>query len=164
MKKSFKSCAAVGFAAALSAGCLLYTAAPALASNSSDAKLCQKLGWQLVATATGDSFKNQGNCVSYAARGGQFQGACLDTAQIWADGRLTAPLDTLNNLSVYRTGDGSCGAGIQAFQTIVGADDATTANVKCVTLDANGVAQQFANYGYAVPSNWWICQRTDYTT
>ena len=38
--------------------------------NSSNAKLCQKGGWMQLVTSDGAPFANQGECVSYAARGG----------------------------------------------------------------------------------------------
>lgn len=40
------------------------------ADNSDAAKLCQHGGWQNQRTATGGSFSNTGDCVSYAAHGG----------------------------------------------------------------------------------------------
>jgi hypothetical protein len=48
-------------------------AGPALAKgggNSANAKLCQNGGWQSLFTATGGTFADQGECVSYAAQGG----------------------------------------------------------------------------------------------
>jgi hypothetical protein len=38
--------------------------------NSANAKKCQKGGWQHLTTSTGESFANEGACVSYGARGG----------------------------------------------------------------------------------------------
>ena len=38
--------------------------------NSGNAKLCQKGGWQYWVRVDQTPFKNQGDCVSYAARGG----------------------------------------------------------------------------------------------
>jgi hypothetical protein len=38
--------------------------------NSANAKQCQKGGWQTLFRSDGTSFKNDGACVSYAARGG----------------------------------------------------------------------------------------------
>jgi hypothetical protein len=46
----------------------LVDAAPG--GNSANAHACQKGGWQTLQTATGDSFTNQGACVSYGAHGG----------------------------------------------------------------------------------------------
>lgn len=52
----------------------ILTASPSLAaakgSNSDAAKKCQKGGWQEWVRADRTPFKNQGDCVSYAARGG----------------------------------------------------------------------------------------------
>jgi hypothetical protein len=49
---------AVGVAAATGAG------------NADNAKKCQKGGWQHLYRSDGTAFKNQGDCVSYAAQGG----------------------------------------------------------------------------------------------
>ena len=38
--------------------------------NSANAKLCQKGGWQHWVRIDGSAFRNEGDCVSYAARGG----------------------------------------------------------------------------------------------
>ena len=38
--------------------------------NSENAKRCQKGGWKYWVRADGTPFRNQGDCVSYAARGG----------------------------------------------------------------------------------------------
>ena len=45
-------------------------AAPAgAAGNADNAKLCQKGGWQTLFRSDGSTFANQGDCVSYAAKG-----------------------------------------------------------------------------------------------
>lgn len=46
------------------------TASAGNGGNSSNAKLCQKYGYQQLYTSTGQAFRNVGACVSYAARGG----------------------------------------------------------------------------------------------
>jgi hypothetical protein len=56
-------CAAV----ALSAGVASATAG---GGNSANAKKCQKGGWKTLVRADHTAFKNQGDCVSYAAKGG----------------------------------------------------------------------------------------------
>ena len=38
--------------------------------NSTNAKTCQKNGWQSLVTSTGSSFASEDACVSYAAQGG----------------------------------------------------------------------------------------------
>jgi hypothetical protein len=48
------------------------TTAAAGGGNSDNAKLCQKGGWQYVLRADQTALKNDGECVSYAARGGQY--------------------------------------------------------------------------------------------
>jgi hypothetical protein len=42
----------------------------AAAGNSANANLCKNGGWQTVVKADATLFKNQGDCVSYAVRGG----------------------------------------------------------------------------------------------
>ena len=46
------------------------TASGGNGGNSANAKTCQKGGWMLHTTASGASFVNQSDCVSYAAGGG----------------------------------------------------------------------------------------------
>jgi hypothetical protein len=41
------------------------------ARSSSDPELCKNGGWQNLTTSTGAPFANQGDCVSYAAHGGE---------------------------------------------------------------------------------------------
>jgi hypothetical protein len=41
------------------------------ARSSSDLELCKNGGWQNLTTSTGATFHNQGDCVSYAATGGE---------------------------------------------------------------------------------------------
>jgi hypothetical protein len=54
-------------ALALSVGVATATAG---GGNSENAKKCQKDGWQNWVRSDGTAFKNQGECVSYAAQGG----------------------------------------------------------------------------------------------
>jgi uncharacterized surface anchored protein len=51
------------------------TPTPTLVSNgnSNAAKACQHRGWQVLQGADGERFKNQGQCVRYAARGGTLE-------------------------------------------------------------------------------------------
>jgi hypothetical protein len=57
-------------ACVLTAGITAGSAIAAPGGNSANAKLCQKGGWQTLQTTSGELFANQGECVSYAARGG----------------------------------------------------------------------------------------------
>ena len=71
MSKSSKRRVAALFSVALSAGAVLGFAPPASAAgNSPNAGLCQKGGWETLVRADQSSFKNQGECVAYAAQGG----------------------------------------------------------------------------------------------
>lgn len=51
------------------------TSASAGGGNSNNAKLCNQGGWKELSRADGSKFKNAGDCVSYAARGGVFGAA-----------------------------------------------------------------------------------------
>jgi hypothetical protein len=42
---------------------------PGKGGNSANAKKCQKNGWKTLVRSDGSSFRNQGDCVSYAAHG-----------------------------------------------------------------------------------------------
>jgi hypothetical protein len=46
------------------------TTASAGGGNSGNAQACQQGGWQNLVRSDGSTFKNQGDCVSYAAQGG----------------------------------------------------------------------------------------------
>jgi hypothetical protein len=48
------------------------TVASAGGGNSDGAKACQQGGWQTLHRSDGSSFKNAGDCTSYAAQGGAF--------------------------------------------------------------------------------------------
>jgi hypothetical protein len=48
----------------------LLPAAALAAGNGENAKRCQKGGWQQLYTSSGQAFKNEGACTSYAAKGG----------------------------------------------------------------------------------------------
>ena len=62
------------------------TAGAADGGNYINAHLCQQGGWQKLVKVTGEGFSNTGDCVSYAARGGdlspiaQFQAICEEAA------------------------------------------------------------------------------------
>ena len=71
MFQTSKARAAAIAVVALSAGMVFGVGSPALAAGNSDnAKACQKGGWQTYVREDQTTFKNQGACVSYAARGG----------------------------------------------------------------------------------------------
>jgi hypothetical protein len=72
---------------ALVAGLLIAALAAsttALAGNSTNAKRCQKNGWQTLVTSSGTSFASEEECTSYAAQGGTLypasQAPCLNGA------------------------------------------------------------------------------------
>jgi hypothetical protein len=71
--------------AAVTAGLLLAAltvGGTALAGNSTNAKKCQKNGWQTLVTSSGTSFASEEDCTAYAAQGGTLypasQGPCLN--------------------------------------------------------------------------------------
>lgn len=84
---------------ALSAAALsLAGTAVAGGGNSENAQRCQHGGWQTLLRTDGSAFRNQGECVSYAARGGLLQEMAS----------LTVTFEKVNclNLRVIATGFG----------------------------------------------------------
>lgn len=81
-------------ALALSLGALAAPAAVAATpdpGNSGSAHACQHGGWQSLRGSDGTTFKNQGQCVSYAARGGTFAAPATVAVGSPAFGHYTAP-------------------------------------------------------------------------
>jgi hypothetical protein len=78
---------------ALSVGVATATGGNGNGGNSDAAKACQKGGWKDLARAEdGLGFKNQGDCVSYAARGGTLQPACTAGSENFStDANLSKP-------------------------------------------------------------------------
>jgi hypothetical protein len=66
--------------------------------NSANAQLCQKGGWQSLHTSTGGAFKNQGDCVSYAAKGGTI--ATATATPPTCDGTTCTYVDPVSHTSV----------------------------------------------------------------
>lgn len=158
MLKSFKARAAAGFVVVLSAGMLLGASPASAASNADNAKLCQKGGWETVQTATGDSFKNQGDCVSYTAQGGQFLSCFDSTNPGYADFTLVGPINTFENANAHDGTDGTCTAVVYAAFTVVAAADLAAANAACTELGAGVALSRLADLGYStVPSDWYEC-------
>jgi len=116
--------------------------------NSAAAKACKKGGWKKLVRSDGSSFKNQGACVSYAAKGGT------------PVAKTRSQLDCESFGSVYSTDPGSDLSGIVNLPggtfiwscngvTLSGAQFTTLTN-DCVA-DTNGLfafgnANQSANY------------------
>jgi hypothetical protein len=159
MFRSLKARAAAGFVVALSVGMVVGVAGPAsAASNAQNAKLCQKGGWKTLVSATADSFKNQGACVSYAAHGGTFGPPCYSssTGSIFGDFQLTAPLDTEANALSFNSDDGTCTDSAWRY-TIVSATTSSAASDKCDALGNTFAYANVSSLGYSVPADWWAC-------
>jgi hypothetical protein len=159
--KSWKSRAAVFAVAATMAVPVLGIASPAGAAEDAAKASCKNDGWKTLVRADQTPFKNQGDCVSYAARGGQFVGPCLDSSTVYADFRLTGPIDTRGNGTSYSTGDGTCGGPVQAYNTIVSATSKAEADTKCLAVTPADSLAPFTNYGFAGPADWWVCAQID---
>ena len=98
--------------------------------------------------------------MSYAANGGTFGSQCYDNVDIFADFRLTGPINTANNTTFYNTLDGTCaGAIIPPLRTQVSATDQTEATAKCQTLvGVNAAGDTTHDIGYAAaPTDWFRC-------
>jgi len=134
-------------------------AGAATGGNSANAKTCQNNGWKTTLRADGTAFKNQGDCVSYAAQGGAYALQCYDSTGVYADFRLTAPIDTVNNTMFTNSVDGTCSGGFNPpLRTIVSAIDLAGATAKCQALIGHVPSGSLNSFGYATaPSNWWIC-------
>jgi hypothetical protein len=136
---------------------VLAIASPAgAAGNNANAKTCQNNGWktQLRADATG--FKNQGDCVSYGAQGGAYAAECFQsTSSAIQDFSFIAPINTLNNVHVWNSFDGSCTNGFFT-RSVVTANDHASAVAACAAIGAPTTSNQLSPV-YAVPTNWWNC-------
>jgi len=75
------------FLAAVAALCVSVGVSTATAGggNSANAQLCQQDGWKSLVTSGGNAFKNQGDCVSYAAKGGTLASSCNGTTCTYSD-------------------------------------------------------------------------------
>jgi len=140
-------------------------AGAAKGGNSANAKNCQGKGWTQLVTSAGGNFKNQGDCVSYGAKGGTYGSDCLDNAAVPLahDLRLVGPTNTFHNSIAYQTVDGSCSGGTFGLGTGVTAPDFTAADALCNQLTGSGalsVALQPFGYGNA-PSDLWGCLSVD---
>lgn len=91
MKKHIIGRVAVALLAASVFGLSQVAVASASGGNSANAKLCQHGGWQtLYNSATGAGFSNEGACVSYGAKGGQY--SSLKWTGTVSDGSVTMSL------------------------------------------------------------------------
>jgi len=59
--------------------------------NAAAAKGCQKDGWKELARSDGSAFKNQGDCVFYAAQGGTLQAKCAGSEDFSAAADRSQP-------------------------------------------------------------------------
>jgi hypothetical protein len=83
----------------------------ALAGNSTNAKKCQKNGWQTLVTSSGKSFSSEEECTSYAAQGGALlpasQAPCLNGGwQAPAQRSDGSPFSSQADCVAYTSGNG----------------------------------------------------------
>ena len=161
MFKSWKSRVGVlALTATMGAG-LVGLANPAGATEDAATASCKNDGWKPLLRSDGTAFKNQGDCVSYVVRGGELGTACFDpTSETMAfDFRLTAPVDTSANTTMFWSSDGTCSGGVLLKDTTVVASDLAQAVSKCATI--TGASGDYAfqwQPGYpTAPGNWWGC-------
>lgn len=164
MYQSWKSRAA---ACAIAAAIVVPALALASPSGAADANAvakaaCKGFGWQHYVDIDNAPFKNQGDCASYATRGGQLGTACFDSTNpvMSFDFRLTTPVDTSANTTLFWSSDGTCSGGVLVKDTTVAASDHAQAVSKCATVTGasgdNAYLWQAAGYTTA-PANWWGC-------
>ena len=136
-------------------------AAAAKGRNTDAAHACQKNRWKTRFRSDGTAFNSQDDCVSYAARRGQFfvAGGCLDSSSDFADARVVGTPNTINNADFYVTIDGTCTGGVRpgGHETTVIAGTEAHAVEICNALAATTNHAPFASFGYPVPSTWWLC-------
>jgi hypothetical protein len=65
--------------ALLASAVALVAAVPVAADSNPNKELCKNGGWQTLKRADGSGFENQGDCVGYAAQGGEFGAAVTIT-------------------------------------------------------------------------------------
>jgi hypothetical protein len=82
--------------AALTTAAVFATGALAGSGNSSNAKLCQKNGWQTVQTSTGVNFASEEECVSYGAQG----------TTVFSPSLVAAPNEVVEEQGIDLTGSG----------------------------------------------------------
>jgi len=150
----------VALAATIGIG-LVGLAGPAGAVKSDAKDACKGDGWKTQAQADGTPFKNQGECASYVTQGGQIlvvPSECFDSNQI-EDARLTGPIDTFLNTTLYQTTDGTC-VGLQGRAITVVAATVAEADAKCLAIDPHslGTSGSYPHFGFSTaPANWWFC-------
>ena len=109
----------------------------AVGGNSDNAKLCQKDGWKTVYRADGATFRNQGDCVSYAAKGGVPTAATLT-----ASGPSACPSseDFAGFATcIYVQGFGLAPGAFVGFVAVGGGFGTSGAELANAVPDANGV-------------------------
>src|SRR5262245_1495287 len=98
-------------ALALAVGVATATAGNGNGGNSANAKKCQKDGWKKLVRSDGTPFKNQGDCVSYAAHGGTLTSPTADISLSYSGGALmvsnAGPLAASVTVNIFR----ACGGG-----------------------------------------------------
>jgi len=120
--------------------------------------MCQKDGWKSQHRSNGSAFKNQGDCVSYAATGGTFGFGCKTTG-VGHDFLQTGPLNTSPNGDFYNSNDGTC-SGSGSEGTLVQAATVGAAETTCDALfAARGLTSDAAvAAGGTFPDGYWFCQ------
>lgn len=110
--------------------------------NSQNAKACQKGGWRDLVRSDGRAFANQGNCVSYAAKGGQLQPKPLTPLQQCqrelAAAGLTAPPDANYILGTPGDDTFSLTAGNDVICGFAGNDSADEVSINDIFIGGDG--------------------------
>lgn len=82
---------------------------------------------------------------------------CYDgSGSVSADARLTAPISTSENVTMYESTDGTCTTPAGYFLTAVKANNRTAALTLCDSLGFFNVDRMSLTYA-KVPSNWYEC-------
>jgi hypothetical protein len=115
-------------------------------------------GWYIARVDTGEFTINDVPewCNYFAAP----QVVCYDSASLGQlDFMLSAPLNTVENVSGFASVDGSCSGPVVKRETIVSAANASAANVACTSLlGGTYTGVQMTSLGYSTPSSWYACR------
>jgi len=153
-------------AAAALVGVLAFFASTgtALAAGHSDTgALCKNGHWQTLIRADSTVFKNQGDCVSYAARGGTPYPTCWVSSDGRPDLQYYGPLGMVDNAEAFNSTDGTCSGGVwdppQVPFTVVLAPDWNSAYSQCRALGiGRGLnVERIASYWTGAPPDFYLC-------
>lgn len=83
---------------------------------------------------------------------------CLDSSTAGTpDAQPIGAFDTVGNLALFPSTDGTCSGDLLVRKTMVSATTSADADATCLALGAPGVDATMAGYGYPLPDQLWVC-------